>query len=466
MNEGVGHALDQALAFWRAPALLANARHRPLPDDVLDVVRIAAGDSNAAEQGAAATGTDPGELTEASAFYLQQLLFAPGTDSYRVLGVNPGTPDARIKEHYRWLVRWLHPDRNPDEWEALYADRVNRAWQDLRTPDKRAAYDAKRDDFGPLAPESATPPVGAPSGANLFTPPPAQHTEPLLSARTTRRLPYLVLGGFGALAGALLALMWYAQGIQPQRVLPSTSAPAPVIAATRPTPPPLDVPPPPVGAPSGATPPLAAPRNNFAPEGAPTEVVAPRPAVEATVAATTSRPPATAPAPRPPTPAPAPPSSARRPVQSTATVAAASNPASTTVANPAPVEAAPPPAPPPITESAAQFLLDQFTTAYARGDLPGLMRLFASDATNNRGGRDAIAYDYQELFDQTRKRQLLLQRQGWLQSGNTATVLASFEARVTPAGGLISRSSHGNIRFDLGWENGSLRIRGVRHDEE
>ena len=136
------------------------------------------------------------------------------------------------------------------------------------------------------------------------------------------------------------------------------------------------------------------------------------------------------------------------------------------MANPAPVEAAPPPAPPPITESAAQFLLDQFTTAYARGDLPGLMRLFASDATNNRGGRDAIAYDYQELFDQTRKRQLLLQRQGWLQSGNTATVLASFEARVTPAGGLISPSSHDNIRFDLGWENGSLRIRGVRHDEE
>ena len=42
MNEGVGHALDQAIAFWRAPALLANARHRPLPDDVLDVVRIAA----------------------------------------------------------------------------------------------------------------------------------------------------------------------------------------------------------------------------------------------------------------------------------------------------------------------------------------------------------------------------------------------------------------------------------------
>ena len=77
MNEGVGHALDQAIAFWRAPALLASARHRPLPDDVLDVVRIAAGDSNAAEQGATTTGTDPAELTEASAFYLQQLLFHP-----------------------------------------------------------------------------------------------------------------------------------------------------------------------------------------------------------------------------------------------------------------------------------------------------------------------------------------------------------------------------------------------------
>ncbi|WP_374605582.1 J domain-containing protein, partial [Arenimonas sp.] len=153
MKDGVGHALDQALAFWRAPALLAAARQRSLPDDVLDVVRIAAGDSSAIAKGREVTAAEPAELTEAAAFYLQQLLFAPGTDSYRVLGVNPDAPDTRIKEHYRWLARWLHPDRNPDEWEALYADRVNRAWQDLRTPSRRSAYDARRDDVGSFAPE-------------------------------------------------------------------------------------------------------------------------------------------------------------------------------------------------------------------------------------------------------------------------------------------------------------------------
>src|SRR5690606_15637803 len=126
VTEGVGQALEQALAFWRAPALLAGARQRPLPDAVLDVVRIAAGDRGLAETAAAALGAPPDELAEAAPFYLRQLLFTPDADSYRVLGVNHDASDARIKEHYRWLVRWLHPDRNADEWEALYADRVNR----------------------------------------------------------------------------------------------------------------------------------------------------------------------------------------------------------------------------------------------------------------------------------------------------------------------------------------------------
>ena len=37
-------------------------------------------------------------------------------------------------------MKWLHPDRNQDGWEAVYADRVNVAWQDLKTPDRRAEY--------------------------------------------------------------------------------------------------------------------------------------------------------------------------------------------------------------------------------------------------------------------------------------------------------------------------------------
>ena len=458
MNEGVGHALDQAIAFWRAPALLANARHRPLPDDVLDVVRIAAGDSNAAGQGAEATGADPAEVTEAAAFYLQQLLFAPGTDSYRVLGVNPGADDSRIKEHYRWLVRWLHPDRNPDEWEALYADRVNRAWQDLRTPAKRAAYDASRDDFGSFAPEvaptaAATPTVGAPSGANLFPPTSASPSEPLLSARTARRLPYIVLGGFGAIAGALLTLMWYAQDLQPIRALPATAPAAAEVATAPPAPSPEPSPPPPVGAPSGA---------NLPPQVA--AALPPAPPVEpASTEIPISAPQPTA------IPTPQAPKQSRAPVVAPAAVALRAAPAAAAepAAGPIVEAAEPTPAPPtPITESQATPVLAAYTNAYTTGDLASLMQLFTQDARGPGGGRDSIAADYQSLFENTRKRRMVLQRQGWLAGPERATVLARFEARLVPAGGLIARTTQGDIRFDLAWEEGKLRIRGISHVED
>uniref|UniRef100_UPI0035AF47BD J domain-containing protein n=1 Tax=Arenimonas sp. TaxID=1872635 RepID=UPI0035AF47BD len=157
-----GQALDLALACYRAPPRLAQAAQRPLPDDMLVLLRLAAGDEALARECADAAHESAGTVVEAAVFFIQQVLFAPGTDSYRALGVNPDAPDARIKEHYRWLVRWLHPDRNPDEWDAIYADRVNRAWQDLRHPDRRAAYDLS------LADGSHRAPVGAASAAKPF----------------------------------------------------------------------------------------------------------------------------------------------------------------------------------------------------------------------------------------------------------------------------------------------------------
>lgn len=110
-------------------------------------------------------------------------------------------------------------------------------------------------------------------------------------------------------------------------------------------------------------------------------------------------------------------------------------------------------------------MLARYTQAYATGDLASLMRLFTRDATTNRGGRDTIAYDYQQLFDQSRKRQITLQTQGWLHTAGRTTVLARFDASVTPNGGLFARRSEGDIRFDLGWEDGQLRIRAIRHAE-
>ncbi|MBW8312201.1 MAG: hypothetical protein K0M64_09225, partial [Rhizobium sp.] len=163
-----------------------------------------------------------------------------------------------------------------------------------------------------------------------------------------------------------------------------------------------------------------------------------------------------------PPPPPAPTVVATAPVEVAATTAPAAAPA---VAHIAPATPEPPqPATAPITEAAAQAILGQYTAAYASGDIRSLMRLFTRDATNNRGNRDAIAYDYQELFSSSETREITLSTTGWLASGGTATVLAKYEAKVKRPGRWLPGTSRGDIRFDFAYENGALRIRNIRHD--
>ncbi len=75
-------------------------------------------------------------------FYLQQILFQPDADAYRLLGLASDAAPESVQRHYRWLQSWLHPDRRGDEWEALLATRVNWAWKHLRTDAARRSYAA------------------------------------------------------------------------------------------------------------------------------------------------------------------------------------------------------------------------------------------------------------------------------------------------------------------------------------
>lgn len=196
-------ALDLALAMFREPARVAELRERGLSPDLGQVIRIAAGE--AAAVAAAIERCDESEdtLKEASVFFLQQVLFAPGADSYRTLGVEPEAPQEQLREHYRWLMKWLHPDRNQDGWEAVYADRVNAAWQDLKTPDRRAEYDRRLPTVAPLVPVSTSPVRMRTAGA--------APSGPILSGSTVRRLPAIILGGLGLTASLVLGLMYWAQ---------------------------------------------------------------------------------------------------------------------------------------------------------------------------------------------------------------------------------------------------------------
>jgi hypothetical protein len=195
---------DLVLGAFREPGLVAELRDKQLPDELAQVIRLAAGEDAALQGAVDATGEIAETLVEASVFFLQQVLFAPGADSYRVLGAAADSSQERLRENYRWLMKWLHPDRNQDGWEAVYADRVNVAWQDLKTPDRRAEYDSRIPAASALAPMStglvrrSAPVNHAPAGQ-------------LLSGSMVRRLPTLVLGTLGIVAAATIAIMYWAQ---------------------------------------------------------------------------------------------------------------------------------------------------------------------------------------------------------------------------------------------------------------
>lgn len=128
-------AIELALACYRSPL----AHHdrlsltTPLPDDMDRLLGLANGSPRLLETATRQTGAKANELQDAARFCIQQWCLAREADSYRVLGVQPGAPLEKIKEHYRQLIRLFHPDRaaGRETWTEHYASRINEAWMTL-----------------------------------------------------------------------------------------------------------------------------------------------------------------------------------------------------------------------------------------------------------------------------------------------------------------------------------------------
>ena len=68
---------------------------------------------------------------------------SPESDWYAVLGVDPHASDEEIGRAFRAMARRHHPDAGPDPSQSRFSD-VARAWEVLRDPSRRAAYDRRR----------------------------------------------------------------------------------------------------------------------------------------------------------------------------------------------------------------------------------------------------------------------------------------------------------------------------------
>lgn len=132
--------LQQALDVYRQPlryrALWADP-HYALPEGVGDLLDLALAPPEALDGPAARLHASQEELAAAIHFFIHQALLAEEGDAYRVLGLTPAATPGQVKAHYRKLMSLYHPDRDAgNEWNAIYAPRINQAYNILRHPDR------------------------------------------------------------------------------------------------------------------------------------------------------------------------------------------------------------------------------------------------------------------------------------------------------------------------------------------
>ena len=63
------------------------------------------------------------------------------SDFYVLLGISREASEAEVKKAYRKLAMELHPDRNPSPQAEARFKEITEAYEVLRDPQKRAAYD-------------------------------------------------------------------------------------------------------------------------------------------------------------------------------------------------------------------------------------------------------------------------------------------------------------------------------------
>ncbi len=144
---GPSAALEMALRLVERPASARRASSIPLPTGITLLLEVAVGDPVATGSAEAMTRRSREALETASGFFIEQVMFARGADSYRVLGSERSAPRRQLRRHMALLVKWLHPDGHDLSacafaiHRSVFVHRVTQAWEDLKNDERRAAYD-------------------------------------------------------------------------------------------------------------------------------------------------------------------------------------------------------------------------------------------------------------------------------------------------------------------------------------
>ena len=138
-----GPALKLAMELYVVPSRVRAAQSGPLPAGLHQVLLLAADDELAKRETLDALDRSPDFIREACLFFVEQVLLSPGADDYRVLGTRSDAPAVELRRNMALLLRAFHPDHNPKGEHSVYAARVLSAWESLKSPDGRRAYDAE-----------------------------------------------------------------------------------------------------------------------------------------------------------------------------------------------------------------------------------------------------------------------------------------------------------------------------------
>jgi hypothetical protein len=141
---GSGDGIRVAIELLHVPSRVRIARAEPLPAGVDLLLRIAAGEAEAQRIAVASTGRPRELIRQAAIFFIVQVLLSPNSDSYRVLGTGSQASSGELRRNMALLIKWVHPDQDRGGQRSMFASRVIRAWDDLKTPKRRASYDDAR----------------------------------------------------------------------------------------------------------------------------------------------------------------------------------------------------------------------------------------------------------------------------------------------------------------------------------